>query len=314
MRKLVFILFFLLVYSGYAQNYKLLPDSCTYCFYTYGVVNGDWLNAFYEIQPNSDTMISGNTYHPVSYYSTDLAYIRQEGDELYGLIPDSVMTESLLMKFDIGIGDTIHDILTINTSDLYPHIQINAIVLDIDSIQLLDGSYYNWILLEGYEWNDNTSWQSYSWEFKWGEKGLCNFQGSLLNTFPFDYVGTGYPDTYINAQYCTSDPLIPDNSYFNNSSYHDCDNCVPTISNVIETVKNNFEVYPNPNNGEFQIDLSNRLHDEEIIITDLFGKVVYQKAISTGRFLLDELVDGVYIVYVRTEETISNAQKIIVLR
>jgi hypothetical protein len=310
---LLFFLFSFISLSFVAQNYKLLPDSCTYCFYTSYIYQG-WQNTYYEVSNVPDTIISGNQYHSVKNQTfQDYAYVRQFGDELYGLIPDSTMSEQLMMKFDVNVGDTINNILTISSVP-FPHpystqIQINAFVTNKDSVELSNGNYYHWITLQGYEWNNQGVWESSNWNFNWMEKGLCNQYGSILNTFP-DLFEEPNLNAYLNAQFCTSDLLVP-NLLF---PYHSCNNCVPIISSVEENKIVAYEIYPNPSTGQVTFEFDTYEPQREILITDLLGKQLdrFSATDTSMQYTFQNLGTGIYMVHLMDKGIIIQTQKIVI--
>ncbi|MBK9731118.1 MAG: T9SS type A sorting domain-containing protein [Chitinophagaceae bacterium] len=77
-----------------------------------------------------------------------------------------------------------------------------------------------------------------------------------------------------------------------------------------------FNIYPNPNNGEFVVEVSNLLFDNtSITITNLMGQVVYENKLSSVENQMKQPVslsvaveDGIYFV------TIRNGEKVITKR
>ena len=59
-----------------------------------------------------------------------------------------------------------------------------------------------------------------------------------------------------------------------------------------------FEVFPNPSNGNITVLLSEKMQTGNIIISDLIGKIVFEKSfINTNEFKLEpSLADGVYFL------------------
>jgi hypothetical protein len=80
-------------------------------------------------------------------------------------------------------------------------------------------------------------------------------------------------------------------------------------------------IYPNPNNGFFQIVLKNlRSHTSDISVYDLVGKQIYRNqessiSISTGVMIKDidlsAFSKGIYIVQVRDGESVYNSKIIV---
>ena len=61
-----------------------------------------------------------------------------------------------------------------------------------------------------------------------------------------------------------------------------------------------FRIFPNPNDGNFQIELFNNLVQGNIIVKTLEGKIVYSLLLNNESFNLD-LIPGVYILILETE-------------
>lgn len=71
----------------------------------------------------------------------------------------------------------------------------------------------------------------------------------------------------------------------------------------------NFRVYPNPNNGNFHLDLK-QIEAKDVSINSIDGKLIYRKVL-TGKSVtesleihLDGIISGTYIIQVRTEKKI----------
>jgi type IX secretion system substrate protein/beta-propeller repeat-containing protein len=68
--------------------------------------------------------------------------------------------------------------------------------------------------------------------------------------------------------------------------------------------KSNLNLYPNPTNGQFSIDLGENFSETNIQIFDLGGRVVYQKIIENKRLVSLDLKaqKGIYFVRISTEK------------
>jgi hypothetical protein len=62
-------------------------------------------------------------------------------------------------------------------------------------------------------------------------------------------------------------------------------------------------VYPNPSKGEFFIDLGATYNDISVVATDVTGRVMFSKAVSSGNLIPVELdaPAGVYMIRVTAE-------------
>ncbi len=89
-----------------------------------------------------------------------------------------------------------------------------------------------------------------------------------------------------------------------------------TPTKTIDLIEDNqLEVSPNPANDQLQIDLNEELHPQEIEVFDLLGqRVLYSEMPNNQMSLnLDRLIEGIYILRVKTEEGIGT-KKIMVER
>ena len=64
--------------------------------------------------------------------------------------------------------------------------------------------------------------------------------------------------------------------------------------------KLSFRIFPNPNDGNFQIELFNNLNQGNIIVKTLDGKIIYNLSLNSQYLNLD-LVSGMYILTLKTE-------------
>ena len=77
-----------------------------------------------------------------------------------------------------------------------------------------------------------------------------------------------------------------------------------------------FSIYPNPNNGMFNISLLNKpANNLDIVIKNVLGQIVHQDYINSSGSIdlnLQHLKKGVYIVDLLDNNSISNTGKIII--
>ena len=84
------------------------------------------------------------------------------------------------------------------------------------------------------------------------------------------------------------------------------------IVGINESEVSNFAVYPNPNNGQFNIQNSgNAVAGATVQIVDINGKVVYNNKLTLGAnsneiVTMENVVKGMYVLRVVTETTVSN--------
>jgi len=73
---------------------------------------------------------------------------------------------------------------------------------------------------------------------------------------------------------------------------------LPTAFLSIEQEKGyDFSIYPNPANAQIQIQFAGNEIPDAIIITDLNGKIVYDKTYQSSTIEIDELEQGYYIIH-----------------
>lgn len=90
-----------------------------------------------------------------------------------------------------------------------------------------------------------------------------------------------------------------------------------TSNKGLSTKNQKFKIFPNPNNGDFNIEFNTELSNVSIDVVDMLGSVVYQEEISslnadqTKQIKLSELAKGIYTIRVNTDQQ-SYIQKIIV--
>lgn len=314
------IVFSLVSLYFFAQNYKLLPDSCTYCFYTNSSTGTGDYGAFYSVENTSYFSSNGNTY---SYYiqggvgpvfGDTLAYYRQLGDKVYGLPKDSIQ-EHLVMDFDVNIGDTISSLMSFEGN--YDPWYYRAIVQDKDSLQLTDGSYHRFLHLNADSVHNADGFQGNWNDIVWQEKGLCYAnnlpniyasRGGLIYNFgPHTDLDQGW---YLNPINCSTDTLIPSN--FHNYG-HTCDLCTPIANGINEKSKNIFKLYPNPANEITYIE--SELITNQIAIYDLTGKLFESNQnLSENEIDISHLNSGVYLLEVIFNNGVSQTQKLIISR
>jgi hypothetical protein len=96
----------------------------------------------------------------------------------------------------------------------------------------------------------------------------------------------------------------------------DLDNGTTRSSFVIEeenVVSKNFEIYPNPNNGNFIIQLNEEYICNEIEITDISGKVIYTLKNSDNKIELNlEVSNGIYLINLKYPDGKIESDKLII--
>ena len=89
-------------------------------------------------------------------------------------------------------------------------------------------------------------------------------------------------------------------------------NCI--ASYIIEENNYTFQVFPNPSSGKFVIKSTHLTTSNQLIITDLLGRQVYQSKITNPEFEVDlsEFGKGIYIIGVTSGNQISTLKQIII--
>lgn len=82
----------------------------------------------------------------------------------------------------------------------------------------------------------------------------------------------------------------------------------PPFTNIDEVNGNDLSVYPNPNNGNFKVDIPETVRGQlNLEVYDILGNLVYQKAVNSQgslRINLSDKADGTYLIRLASE---SNA-------
>jgi len=76
---------------------------------------------------------------------------------------------------------------------------------------------------------------------------------------------------------------------------------IMNVSNFNIELSADLQIIPNPNNGQFRVELEDVGAAENYIIYDIYGRVVATKTIQTNRFMINEnLSSGVYFIIINT--------------
>jgi len=92
---------------------------------------------------------------------------------------------------------------------------------------------------------------------------------------------------------------------------------VPGPNGIKEENKIDFSIYPNPNNGNFNISLNGQSENNlEIVIKNILGQIVHENNITKSTNSIDlnhqHLKKGVYIVDLLDNNSVVNTGKIII--
>lgn len=85
---------------------------------------------------------------------------------------------------------------------------------------------------------------------------------------------------------------------------------ITTDINEVEN-NNNISVYPNPNNGTFNIEIKDISTLKQVKIIDALGKEVYENSSKSNRYAINNISKGVYFIVITLEKNVTY-KKIIV--
>lgn len=265
-------------FTSFGQNYQLLPDTCTFCFFFLTHGGDTWEHGNYMIDINNDSIINSNRYIKVYDF-----YARQVGNKVYGIPTDST-NEFLIMDFDAQIGDTLNNLYS--NSHLY-----SAIIESKDSMVLNDGSYHHLINLKGIEIYPEPQYPEYPWFFTWHERGLChsgpyfgNELGGLTMNIPVN--NSSISPLYVSPSWCTSNPL------YNNPDNNQCNNCIGIFGNTKEYTSLP-KIYPNPTSDYIHFE---NIEEYQIQIIDITGKTILIPNIKNSTLDITFLNNGIYTI------------------
>jgi hypothetical protein len=284
MKKLLLAAFLFLNPHLYSQDYKLVPDSCTYCAFLVSTGGPSWYSAAYGIYPAQDTTVLGNEYMRVGANPEGAFGIRQAGNKLYGVVADS-LNEMLLMDFDANVGDTIENLYS---EGFY----YKAKVLEKDSILENNGVYHHYMNMQGIQLLMNGIWTDYNWQFQWNERGLCAAElgGVHYNVPVNDFV---ISIVYAYPGYCTTDPI------YTNHPELSCENCNLIMSEIKENSWLESIISPNPALDEIFISFNQSTKEPVTYsIENALGESIVTGTILTVSEIIDisTLKPGIYLV------------------
>lgn len=80
--------------------------------------------------------------------------------------------------------------------------------------------------------------------------------------------------------------------------------CDPPTATKVEVTneKNEVNIYPNPNNGTFNINIGDISTLKKVIIIDALGKIILKKDVKSNNYFIENIAVGLYIVTVEFEE------------
>lgn len=92
--------------------------------------------------------------------------------------------------------------------------------------------------------------------------------------------------------------------------------CASTVVNNINSLSNkaNFNLYPNPNSGLFNVDISPSIVNGEIELRNVLGQIVYKQSVKQGnnQILTHNLAKGIYTYSVLQNKELVNTGKLVI--
>ena len=301
MKKLLLFITVLITLSSVAQKsvYYPFPESNAQWNMQLTLMGypGPALMEFYSIIIPGDTLINGLPYHQLfipyvvsSVKSTTTltsdgyrGAIRQDvlNRKVY-IIPPDANTEQLLYDFAMQVGDTVRGYIETNLTT-------KDVVVSIDSV-LVGADYRK-------RWEINSGYNIYFIEGVGSTYGLIeDSPGGVvdwadISTTCFSQNGnTLYPGTSVNCDLITS---------------------TESIGKKIDPVR----VYPNPSNSSFTVEFDKSISVQEIRLSDLFGKIIFQQQTSNlTKITIDNLQSGTYILTFIDKDNNTTNKKLVKFR
>lgn len=297
MKSMLLWCFMTFVSGVQAQTRNLIPDSCTFCLFQVSNGGFGWYDGSYGIDPDSDTLVLGNSYVKVnnsSSYGQPFG-IRQVGNKLFGVVPDS-LSEYLIMDFESAVSDTIHHLYS--EGFFY-----DAVVLNKDSVQVNNGIFHHFVNLKGIGYYSSSGmFSEYDWDIVWNERSLCAVNssgprelGGVLFNVPTELYSLSA--VYAFAAFCTTDPI------YNNPSSVICQNCNPQTNSLDELILGELALYPNPVINELFIQSEISLI-QSLSVYDVNGVKVVEETVNSNetRVNTSKLAKGIYFIKLETDQ------------
>lgn len=300
MKRLILITLVILIsVHNYGQSYHPLPDSnAKWCImYNNGVIPPPiWTYTnYWETYYSGDTTILNQEYKRIEKTEFDIFCLNTviSGPDYIGAIRDDTILkqvfyipegdseEKLIYDFNLGVGDTLISPLNFNQP---------LIVDNVDSV-LIKNEYHKRI-----------------W-FQYGEATIIEGIGSVTGIVEELVAFEG--GSFLCAMYVDTSLIYPD---------HPCnlsatDTC---LTSNIESQFNDseFSIFPNPAKDHFQIKISSEilLHHPRLEIISITGRIYESETLTNEitQIVSNDLISGIYIIKVYTDEKLILRNKLII--
>ncbi len=255
---------------------------------------------------SDDYVGSDSTKNLMYTYNGDNSDEGANGDPGYGSIPPAIGV--------ISLGNTINSVGVYSSNSVTPY---NFPSNPIEIFNSMNAQWQN-----GTRWQDNngntTNFMYYGSpnnSSEWSEVSASNIPGDrrmVMNIkngdlAPSEYYTLSYAVVYgKGTDYLSSvtNLLLNTDSiqaFYNQLSY-DCFDPMTVSLNEINFIE--FEIYPNPSTGQFNLDFPKTYNEVEIIVKDAFGRIVFtENKTGVNQFSFDlKESRGIYFVTILTEE------------
>lgn len=224
------------------------------------------------------------TCDTINLYSSDSSH-----PSIYGsYLAACVFYASIFDKSPVG--NTFISTLPQSTAGLLQNIA-NDVVFDSSYVWNFQTANFGWEIVSGlnYHFIGTENADTDFWDF--GD-GTTDVSHNPIHIFP----GVGlYQVKHIISNNCVNDTIIKEIYIGTN--------------NVLE-IKNKFNLYPNPSNGKFKIEMTE--NNVFVTVTDITGKTVFAENVTSDSWIdLTNQPKGTYLVQIKSENGLRN-EKIII--
>jgi hypothetical protein len=278
----------LIYQKAISQNHGAISENAIWItYYQIGAPPTDYWNIY---KTGTDTVIKGMKYiklfaAPVNQtgaflYSQDGPFtyswsFRNDTNNRAYIFPANDTIEHLWYDFNLAVGDTLPDNQGwYSTKYLQPH--SNVIVTSIDSA-IYCNAYHK------------------------------RYRFNAYPQFPDLVMGIGFTGDLIDNNVIYFEEMVSLSFYSSDTSMSQCSVTFTGMGNYTDKISS-IIIYPNPNNGIFQV-TSIHYPASSIEIYNVLGEKVYtttnRKLLTTNKIDISAFPGGVYVVEVRTEKGVE---------